>query len=273
MMLCKLLGLVLLLISSVSSTSLALNEGLPDLPKTYTNTLLLNFLKSEASPPLDAGSANEDADKLFLHILGDSFGKGSRLEGNSSQNTLAFRLKQIRSMIESVPGVCEKKTKTELLGTCAISDPPEGVGDKEWDCYYLRELEFLTNQALDLTIALNTSAAIFHERFHQALEGLTDEHPRFFFSAGWSGHAVVLEVSKELGGFYRFRIYNTGGGVQYHALTLTSMGMLVIPFDDLHGVSRNTLQSETLSAALYKWKMVSDPPIGEKEFYNNIREL
>lgn len=89
-------------------------------------------------------------------------------------------------------------------------------------------------QALELTRLLETSRRQFQERLAKELTELPSGE-NLFFAAGWRGnkepgHAVVYEVEKQPDQKLVVRVFNTGGGTNYHTAGYVSLERRILPY-------------------------------------------
>ena len=236
----------------------------------YYNLLMTNFLNSPGIEPFtDKNTETKAIDSLFLHILGDLFGNGSKLEGNNSQNTMQYRLKQLERLIAQIPHhFCP--AKIDICPSPVDKDHPTLAETIQLDCFYLRELAEKLRLALSLDLAKTIGLAALSHELKNAIDTLQAEG-KFFFPGGWPQHAVIYEIIKEEGNFFTFRIYNTGDGIQYHSSLQTGGLELTLPYYDIkHITEENLLNPTTLNAIIALKGDQSTPAMTAVDFYEYL---
>lgn len=187
--------------------------------------------------------------KLLLHIIGDSFGGGTQLEGNHPINVLYY----FKEVIEKYLAGDEK---TPL---------PEKVR---------KELLHIKDQSDD---AIRTSKAFYHSKLtsfhnaHQHVCGKIDNLPigdSFYLPGGWSsrqsGHAIYYEILRDGPDKYRFRVFNSGSGIENHVSALVNVEHRYQLMIEIGDISSENLKNPSVSKIL--WEMQKSPEVGELEW-------
>ncbi len=145
---------------------------------------------------LDQSTAQAIDDRLFAHIMGDSFIGGTPLEGNTASSTLSH-------LIGSLEKINPAPSELPILRRClAIA----------------RERDQLDNDSLPFEEK--------KKRIHQLGIKLKDQVAQMavgdslLIPGGYlsktSGHAMLYLFCKEADGTLSLEVYNTGDGLQYH---------------------------------------------------------
>ena len=117
----------------------------------------------------------------MANIFGDSYIKGSSLEGGQSHTYADLY--------------------AEFLGTKG-----DNVSAVELQCI-LKDRINLYERATPDTIP---------KKIKKNLNECPKDNQRCLLTGGWVGHAVVYEIERQSNGKYTFRVYNTGEGMQLH---------------------------------------------------------
>src|SRR5436189_142028 len=57
---------------------------------------------SSPSPPLQSRPSFSDLKTIFLHVLGDVFGRDTSFEGSNAHVLLPYRIKQLKAILEHI---------------------------------------------------------------------------------------------------------------------------------------------------------------------------
>ncbi len=203
---------------------------------------------SPSSQPLEQfldSTQIEVSDKLLLHVLGDFFGSGSKLEGAWSGDMLSFRLSIVRSMIAA---------KRALLAKAA--DPRQ----LNAELATLKHLETLLSDAKTLLAAYRDTFEKFEAAINKRLLTLTPGQS-FFLPLGWPGHTVALEVMAQSNSLYRVRLYNTGEAINgYHTFAFIGTQELVLPFIEVFDVTYRKITAKPFLRALQELSLSEGTP-------------
>lgn len=160
--------------------------------------------------------------KMFAHVFGDSFIINSDLEGNHIQNTVHYLIQIITycnhgngldSLLKDFHEIHEWATLIK-----AIDQAATGAKEKK-----LSSLSFEVSKNLK-------------------------SKGRVVLPGGWrsgytSGHVMIYEIEKEPSGFYKFSIFNSGAGLNYHAKASRQRAMKVCPLFSLSKIEPATIET------------------------------
>jgi len=187
-------------------------------------------------------------ERLFQHILGTHFGKGTRLEGHSAPDMLNYIL-----------GVLEEKVKTLTNQSYCQSNQEafcKSLGIQQ-SAFEAMAKQFKIAQEMGNTF--ESTFETFFTTFVNKLKTL-QEKESFFFQGGWkrkgeSGHSVIYEIIRESQSsqLFTFRIYNRGDGAQYHTLILQEGGkQYTLPLTEILHIPFEELTKPSILKALYE---------------------
>jgi hypothetical protein len=162
-------------------------------------------------------------ERLFAHIHLDHRLRGSHLQGNTFENTAGYILKSLQQMSHSDPKLqlpVEKiKNQFEKLMEYEkeIANAQKIVRVKFNEArseIYCRSIEELQQACM-----VNAADKIIYD-LNNPVDSRTVLIPGGWISdrAGVPGHAMVYQFIKQPDGSYNFIVYNTGAGIQYHAV-------------------------------------------------------
>ncbi|MBM3184004.1 MAG: hypothetical protein FJZ64_01700, partial [Chlamydiae bacterium] len=168
--------------------------------------------------------------RILLHVLGDSFGKKSGFEGNDPLINLSHIERFLRAQ--------------EALGNSPF--PIEQLREK---IELAKKIHDFLRKDLILSSPQNELSALLQKECKKL-----KINEAFFFPAGWTseteGHAIVYEIIKEGEDSFRFRVINTGDGVDRHSSQVIAEKQTYLPFLDRTGVRLENLTSPSLMRAI-----------------------
>ena len=247
--------------------------------KALLNKLSLCRMETMLDNPLsyqelvrETGGDSTDLKRIFLHVLGDIFGKDTGLEGGDSGQMLKYRLRLLK--------VLEKKTAMSTF----INDNDQAkpcaklrdvVNRKIYDNYPEPDLDISlvtklvskTEGALSLNVqSLQPSLVQFQHYLIEQIEGLA-QGDSLFFPIGWSRHAISIEIEREDNQHVTFRMYNTGEGIdKYHSMTTYGHERRFVTYVDRIHVPIPTLTGLATLAALKQISFASSCKHRTKRF-------
>ena len=147
--------------------------------------------------------------KIFAHLNLDSRLLGSHLQGSTFNETIGYILYAMRSILDQEQDQVLKEKLDKLT----------------------KKFQPLLNFEKEISNARNRVIS-FKEKIYSSEEIKKDINPiaesvmtqleskgNVLFPGGWSGthgHAMMYQFQKQSDGSYRFIIYNTGAGLEYH---------------------------------------------------------
>lgn len=174
--------------------------------------------------------------RLLAHVLGDSFAKGSGLEGYSS--------KEMRKFIQDA--LVQRKSLAE--------DPTP------YD-----EILSQFQKAERFDAALRSGPETLLQTFQNELSHLK-KGEKCFLQAGWTsgttGHAVVLEIRRQENNLFTFRIYNSGEGIEYHEKMVQNHQTHFSRFFELQDIHLERIANLSFCKSLCMM-LQKTPPYGE----------
>ena len=183
--------------------------------------------------------------KLILHLLGDYFGIGTRLEGNRHEAILSYAI--------------------------SVMDHMQGEISAE-----VQEIKVKLIAALDLFKSFLGKFRPSHQKITQAFKDLPVGES-ILIPGGWTGrqegHAIYYEVVRDGENSFRFRIYNTGGGVGYHPSAVVGLERKYSRTLEVMNVPLAKLTDHLFTRTL--WELQQPPrgdakEWGEKDVYNGL---
>lgn len=205
------------------------------LTANQTNTDLRAFIESP-SIPID--------DKLFLHVLGDRFGKDTGLEGISPTSTLQYRLTLLEAKLAH------------------LSDHGQN------------------RQVLEKLVHTLKDALITYQMFRGPNEALKDylhnklstlkQGETFLWPGGWTKHTLYFEIIKQTKEHLTFRIYNTGEGLEFHPMGFLGTQKVFLPYLERIDVPTDQFLHPTLLTALKELTDSNGAKTGPADLYQNI---
>lgn len=203
-------------------------------------------------------------DKLLLHVVGDSFGENSGLEGLTAGNVdhLEHRQKLYRHLETIFNNRTFIARQEQQPKSCFRSNAlPESL-ELPLPDFAIEDLKLLSLQgenAILLTQALHKSPGKFHSVLSKQMETyLQKPGQTIYFQGGWLGHAIVFEITKQENGRYSFRVYNSGEGLEFHPAFNLGSRRRVFPFVEKVNVSADTLFGSVFSKVLYDLRQFGD---------------
>jgi hypothetical protein len=186
---------------------------------------------SQPKEILPLNTLPEPSDKLFLHYLGDPFGGGTGLEGESMSTILhyaeAFLSKINPAMLQPTKNKKNISSKLEKIiplvqGAIRIQD--------------------LFNKQMDRSANLDNTVYQLIKLMRNSLES----HGSVLIPGGWvgipSGHAMYYEVKKQPDGTFTYSVYNRGAGLSYHDNPVEAPHKLLYPaFMEYENISEENL--------------------------------
>ncbi len=217
--------------------------------------------------PIDNLVAN---DKIFQHVLGGSFGKGTGLEGNQALMTTAYTARLIEHMHQT------------HFAEAFDGHRPET--DSQSDV--------LRDYSKKMPIALCLQNAFETESFETFYDLLLCEMSRLkkgeslSFQAGWvdktalghsdsGGHAIVVNMIKQENGLYTFSVNNLGAGIEFHTSAIIDGKIKTLSFTNIVDIQEENLLSPTFWKTLQELRHPS--PYGDdwkpSDLYQNILHI
>lgn len=183
------------------------------------------------------------SDKLCVHILGDSFGMGTGLEGLSGEIPLHFRIDFLAAKIRALQA-------SQGIGAWQwVKDWLEGYPARFSESQIIKELQ----TALDVFDKLKNDSLTSFARFFRYKLAELKPGGVLFFPGGWVGetskHMTYYWFRAQENGLYTHRIYNTGDGLEYHAKKMVGVKEKYLTFVEKVDISLDhILQYPTLRA-------------------------
>lgn len=242
----------------------SIKNELEGLDKQISPIISLNKLHRLLGGP----SINIDQ-KMFIHVLGDLFGKNTELEGGDSGNAANFRLQALQAMITAV------KENENLEATASMEFCRELFNESRDPRVSLEIFELLEKKlqtAIELYEALKSgNLALFQMAFKEQIDKLS-YGDSFFFSGGWAGHAIVYEIRKQIPEGYTFRVFNTGGGINYHARVVVETKDFILPFTEIVDIPKERITDFIFLQSLQELVTKTDlyPPLGPQDLYGSV---
>jgi len=206
-------------------------------------------------------------DKLLLHILGDSFGRGTGLEGLANTIPLEFLSQLWERKLALLAKELPQATQTEQLDQLGLTT--EIQFEAPGEVVPLAQVQ----RALLLSHKLQGSFETFAHSLKENLEA-TRPGESVFIPGGWThkgkGHAIYYEWIRQGDGRFSFRIYNTGEGVQYHPTVTVNFREQAVTFIeqvDIH------LEQILRPPALRALQSAAVPPEGSSSTMNDTVKL
>lgn len=141
--------------------------------------------KLDSTLPIPPETPGDDMLQQFAMVFGDSFIRGSGLEGEC---TPAIYSSLLQAFINSRSGQFPDATSMRTL----------------------------LKNAIDIFQTPPSGSPTVKQRVRQALKTCSDTPKRCLLFGGWSGHAIVYEIEELPNGTYAFRVYNEGSGAEFH---------------------------------------------------------
>lgn len=213
--------------------------------------------KITESPPFQ-----EIDDRLYQHILGDYWGKGTGLEGYPSGKMLSYILGMLHMQIDALEKnpLCSDKDRIALCKTL--------FGIENADINIYRALQRQMKNAITITDAYSQDNRTFFRTLKNAMDQLAPNES-FFFLGGWTnkyytnGHAIVYEMVKQTDNRFTLRIFNRGAGINYHVKRIIHHQERALPFLEIADIPYQNLACRSFAKALKE--LNSRPPSGSHE--------
>jgi hypothetical protein len=216
----------------------------------------MSFLMNPAGPMNEETQDERSRKKVFLHVLGDAFGLATGLEGENSSRMLLHRYKQLSD-------IRDKMSRFTFINDIDQARPcyrletqmPEDLSDvgpkPDIPVPLLDKLLAQTELAMKLvTKSMQPSLVEFRDFLATSLYALKPKESLFFPSA-WSGHAIVFELEREDDEHIRFRMFNSGDGIEaYHVKGVMGHQVKYAPYVELLHVPIKNMTSLVVLSAL-----------------------
>lgn len=198
-------------------------------------------------------------DRLYQHLLGSYFGKGTGLEGYSDTVMLDYVRHLIALKINALKEnpLCDADSKLEFCRTLFES------GEQELPLKLFTDLEKQVIVAQEVTTAMKGSGfvSVYRQKVHELKPGES-----FFFQGGWmqengGSHAIVFEVVKQPDGLFSFRAYNRGAGLEYHTGAIVEGIKQYLPFTEILDITSERIASAPFLIGLQE--LQSSPKSGD----------
>lgn len=198
--------------------------------------------------------------KLFQHVLGGQFGRGTGLESYEKKEMLHYMLQLVVHKMEGLESnpLCQDKDKDAFCRTLLQRETlPEKL---------FATIKQQMEKAQQIRVAFESDRSTFVRSFTKATQDIK-EGESFFFQGGWTqqsgGHAIVYEVIKQKDGLFTFRVYNRGEGIgEFYTEAIVAGKHHYLPFTEILDVSPERLTAVPFLAALQE--LDSAPVRGEK---------
>jgi hypothetical protein len=181
--------------------------------------------------------AHIGAVRMSFHIHANRFGYGSGLEGDEVHNPLAYLTAYYQQHSLSSNAVMSEIIK-------------------------------------DMATALSHCQKSLPEYIESAQRAVADSFSQkkpTLFAGGWtgepSGHAMYYEIIPTSENKASFRLYNLGGGSDYHQRVTVGKKNKCVPYQEWQGIDREKLMEPSLWTAFHELNNLS-PPKGIKTEYN-----
>lgn len=220
-----------------------------------------NFV-SNSSIPID--------NQLLLHLIGDTYGKGTELEGANTVRNLEYLLNildQELYHLEQNPSYNEEEREEFCQAFFEGTEIGKGVVFSKSTLENLREQ---VKRAISVGRWLDGEFSDFYKAALHQVRELHAIGDSFFFPIHWPKHALACEIIKDAGDSYAVRIYNTGEGSESYSELYTFSGLKKLPFVEVIGVTLKNLENPAFYnglSSLAKKKEMQKP---EKTLYHHI---
>ncbi|NGX41816.1 MAG: hypothetical protein K940chlam7_00090 [Chlamydiae bacterium] len=216
-----------------------------------SNKLGLDFdkkLSSDKSPDFQSVKELPKMNaRLLFHIHGDEFGANNEdLEGYTSDVTLGY----LNAFLEG-----RKKQDLSIYG--------------------------LTDE--DLQEIGDAHTLMKSKDFVKVAQSMLKKNKRVLMGGGWTGnpgHGMYYEIIPEEGDRVTFRIFNLGGGSNYHIHEIVGNKLKASPYYDLRGIKRENILNENVLRAIHELRTKLCYPdssdkteYNEKDIYKGLKEL
>ncbi len=186
-------------------------------------------------------------DRLFLHILGDIFGKSSGLEGYTQKLTIPYRTRMLEQIQKSLAGKV-------FIADSKQSDPCGQGGQVAQPDISQDLLTKLIDQSKNaeklMTVFDGAELVETQKLFKEQIDGLKSGES-LFLPAGWSGHGVIYEITKDSEETGRFRVFNSGDGIGgYHFRATVGYKTQFFPFVEVIDIPLERITSLAFLRAL-----------------------
>ena len=200
--------------------------------------------------PAEADPTVNSEDKALLHVVGDIFGEKSGMEGQTLSQSRAL-LERRRAVIQiMIDQLAHKKYITsieqaepcrEILGGYHPDQEDHAPALTDFKRPALEDITAHIDSALILMTAFDQSVDAFRKEFLLQVTALAQPNDWFYFMGGSLKHAVLYKVIKQDAHSYKFRIYNSGDGAQFHSSSLDGSSNPIFPFIERNSVSHDQL--------------------------------
>ncbi len=232
-----------------------------------TKQILANPSKG---PVFDEATASEIRDTTFLQVQGDIFGaaeEGGKGHGGEAE-TLAHRknaLTVIRDELKAHVYISDEEQSQPCFGAKIdfLSKDPRPHPDVRQDVLNGLIAAYDNSERLHVLFGQSDSITAFRDELIRQLLALPDGMS-LFMPGGWKGHAVNFQFTKQSGDSYGFRVYNEGGGLEYHASSLLGYKQQYFPFVE---VTEIPFANVTSFAFLSLIQDIYLKPLSEVDFY------
>jgi hypothetical protein len=215
--------------------------------------VLKNEPQIQALPIHNPVEINSD-DKALLHVVGDAFGKKSGLEGQNSVEEKELLEKRL-AVIDTMSKILQHKKyiQSELQAhPCEKIQGgyhPENHGSivplVDFRTEFLNDIQNHGQQALRImnskAVSLDQFIRTLNEEFNNSLKKDGDW---LYFMGGSIDHAIIYQITyqaKHNKPAYIFRVFNSGGGSNFHASILDGVNRLTYPYIEKSEVSREAV--------------------------------
>lgn len=221
----------------------------------------LDSFVSNSSIPID--------NQLLLHIIGDTYGKLTSLEGGNTVKNLEYLLKIIEQELYHLDQnpTCNEEETEQFCKALFEGTEIQGV---VFSRQTLENLQEQIKRAIAVGETLRMKPSNFYNAAISQVKNLNSIGDSFFFPINWPGHALACEIIKEAEDSYAVRIYNTGDGSTSYSELYTPTGVKRLPFVEVTDVTLKKLEDRVFYNALWSLSAVQQVQEPQKTLYQQI---
>lgn len=220
----------------------------------------------------------EHSKRIFLHVLGDAFGRNTGLEGSYSNFTLNHRIDLLKEIIQSIGGkdiafINDKdhaepcfRLPSVIKNEIYANTPKPDISHK-----FLTAALNQSQLALELyELSRGPSLQKFRDRLKSELQKL-ENGQSLYFPTSWSGHAIVFEMVREDENHITFKMFNSGEGINvYHAALLAGDHIKYFPYVARSKVPLSSVTSFVNLSALKEVYAPKGETTKPRDFYDRF---
>lgn len=245
----------------------------PSQPAVWTNPPSTSWIQDSAEIQyLDNFVSNSSIpidNQLLLHIIGDTYGKMTSLDGGDTVKNLEYLLKIIEQELYHLDQnpACSGEEREQFCKALFEGTEIQGA---VFSKPTLENLQEQIKRAITVGEMLRDKLSHFYNAAISQVKHLNSIGDSFFFPVHWPQHALACEIIKEAEDSYAVRIYNTGEGSESYSELYTPTGVKRLPFVEVTDVRLKKLEDRVFYNALWSLSAVEQVRDPQKTLYQQI---